>query len=549
MTYNEKKNEHTHLKKAFAGVIKKNKGLLIGLIALIVASVVASLIPPLVLEQAVNRLGAGKGVSLTLALWYFLFIVISDLLESLQNAGITVFGQKITHGIRSALCQKLSRLPAEYFHRNESGKTASIFTNDGDTIDVLYSDGVVSMAADLLKVVGILIVIYTRSLGLGLLVTAVTPLLFWFTRTCQRRSNRANLENRRAIARVNGHVPETLRCIRMIRVFHAQRHMENVYSGYIKESYDAVDRSNVIDSIYSPVILLTQAAVTAAMMIFAAGGNSYRALFGISVGTAVAMMAYVNRIFSPLENIGMEIQNIQSAAAAIDHIDTFLEEPEWQPEITEPKKTDEIRFEHVDFGYQKDRPVLKDLSFDIKKGELVTFAGRTGAGKTTVFRLLTGLYEPDRGTVNLAGLDPCALSQEERRRVIGYVEQNFASVPGTVKDQITLYDSDISNEEIDAALKLAGLKDVIEQLPDGLDTKMSERLFSKGQLQLLSIARAVVLDPQILLLDEVTASLDAKTEAGVIRALKSSARGRTVLTISHRLSEAIGDARIIEIGT
>lgn len=540
-----KKNEL--LNQSLRGVLKKNSRLAVGLVILIVSSVAASLIPPLVLEKVVNRLTAGESISLMLALSYFLFIVLSDVLESLQNAGITIFGQKITHGIRSALCKKLSRLPAEYFHTHESGKTASVFTNDGDAIDVLYSDGVVSMAADLFKVIGILIVIFTKSLGLGILVAAVTPLLFWFTRTCQKRANRAHLANRKAIAKVNGHVPETLRCIRMIHVLHVQKHMEDTYDGYIKESYDAVDKSNIVDSIYSPVILVTQAAVTAVMMVLAAAGDTYRAFFGISVGTAVAMMAYVNRIFSPLENIGMEIQNIQAAAAAFNHIEAFLEEPEWNPGITEPAPSDGVVFDHVTFGYEKDHQVLSDLSFEVKKGELVTFAGRTGAGKTTIFRLLTGLYAPDQGTVSLAGACPCGLKPEQRRHLFGYVEQNFAPVPGTVRDQITLYDRSITKEQIDQALDLSELREAVDALPEGLDTPMREGMFSKGQFQLLSIARAVVLDPKVLLLDEVTASLDAGTEARVIQALKSSAKGRTVLTISHRLSEAIGSDRIIEI--
>jgi ABC-type multidrug transport system fused ATPase/permease subunit len=538
---------HELLRKSLRKVISKNKGLIAGLTLIIAASVFSSLIPPLVLERAVNLLTDHQNVSWELAFLYFLFIVIADILESAQNASITIFGQKVTHGIRSALCEKLGRLPADYFHSHESGKIESIFTNDGDAIDVLYSDGVVSMIADLFKVIGILAVIFTRSQGLGLLVTAVTPLLFLFTRTCQKRANKAQLANRRAIARVNGHVPETLRCIRMIHVLHAEKYMEDTYDGYIRESYDAVEKSNFIDSIYSPVILLTQACVTAVMMVLAAKGDAWRSFFGISVGTAVAMMAYVNKIFAPLENIGMEIQNIQSAAAAIGHIDEFLSEPEWNPADFCPEQDACVSFQHVTFGYEKDHPVLNDLSFSVGKGEMVTFVGRTGAGKTTIFRLLTGLYEPDSGLVNLAGRCPCSLRPEEKRKIYGYVEQSFAPVPGTVRDQITLYDTAISEEQIRKAVRLAGFEKIIDSLPSGLDTPMDPQQFSRGQLQLLSIARAVVTDPEILLLDEVTASLDAETEARVIRALKNSSEGRTVLTISHRLSAALGSTRIIEI--
>ena len=536
------------LRQALSRVLRGNKRLAVGVCAAVAASVVTALIPPLVLERVVNRLAAHQAIPFALALLYFACVVIADLCESLQNAAITIFGQKMTHGIRSALFAKLSRLPANYFHTHPSGVTASIFTNDGDAIDVLYSDGVVSMIADSFKLAAILAVIFTRSKGLGLLVLAVTPLLFLFTRWCQRRTGAAQLDNRRAIAHVNNHVPETLKCLRMIRLFHAERHMETTYDGYIQKSYDAVDRANLIDSIYSPVILTVQAAVVAVMMIAAARGRAASAFFGISVGSAVAMIAYVGQIFSPLENIGMEIQNIQAAAAAVKHINAFLAEPEWAPKPTLPAESAVTAFDHVTFGYNPDQPVLRNLSFTVRPGEHVTFIGRTGAGKSTVFRLLTGLYAPQSGRVNLGGRCPTALTPQARRALYGCVTQHLDLVPGTVRDQITLYDPAYSDAAVARALHLAGLADPVDRLPEGLDTPMQPELFSKGQIQLLGIARALVADPEILLLDEITANLDTETESRVIQSIKDSAKGRTVLSISHRLSRAVGDFRIIEIG-
>lgn len=541
------KNKNSSLlKKTLQQTVHTHKKLTASLVLIIAAAIIASLLPPLILEKGVNLLSEQKVISFALCLIYFLFIVLADVTESAQNAVITIFGQKMTHAIRSVLSEKLTRLPAEYFHTHKSGDTASLFTNDGDAIDVLYNNGIVSMIADCFKLIAILIVIYTRSWGLGLLITAAAPLLYLFTRWCQKRMKAAQLDNRRAIAKVSGHIPETLRCLRMIRTFHAEKHMEDTYDTYIKESYRAVERSNLIDSIYSPVILLIQAALTAIMMVLAAQGNVYRVAFGLSVGSAVAMISYIGKIFSPLENIGMEIQNIQAAAAAFTHIETFLAEPEWQPAKKEVSQNDTIRFDHVTFGYESANPVLKDLSFEIQPGENITFAGRTGSGKSTIFRLLIGLYEPDQGTVSLASHNPCTLKPEERRSLYGWVEQTFSPVPGTIRDQITLYEN-YSEKAIAKALSLSGLTQFIDSLPDGLDTVMDEQLFSKGQLQLLAIARAVVSDPKILFLDEITASLDAETETRVLAALHSSVQGRTVLSISHRLSQSIGDTRIIEI--
>lgn len=541
------RNKQKLLKKFLRQQAVSNKGLIAMLVILIAGSITASLLPPLVMEKVVNRLSARQAITFGLAFSYFAFIVIADVLESLQNAAITIFGQKMTHGIRSALCAKLSCLPSEYFHTHKAGEIASVFTNDGDTIDVLYSDGVVSMFADCFRLIAILAVIFTRSAGLGILILIAAPLLFLFTRWSQRTSKQAQLDNRRAIARVSSHVPETIRCLRMIHNFHAEKHMEEVYDSHIKESYDAVDRSNLIDSIYSPVILVTQAAVTAVMMIFAASGSQYRSLFGISVGSAVALISYVASIFSPLENIGMEIQNIQAASAAITHIENFLAEPEWEKKETQPAESSDIHFSKVTFAYEHGRDVIKDLSFSIQPGENVTLTGRTGAGKSTIFHLLCGLYEPDAGTVSMLGKNPCLLKEEEKRHLFGLVDQQFVTVPGTIKDQITLYDQTISEADIKEALNVAGLSDVIDKTPEGLNTPMYEKLFSKGQLQLLSIARAIVTHPQILLLDEITANLDADTEADVIHALQTSARNRTVISISHRLAESIGNTRIMEI--
>jgi ATP-binding cassette subfamily B multidrug efflux pump len=535
------------IKAALQNVVRRHKKLTFGLALAIAASVLTALIPPLVLEKAVNRLAARHAIPFALAIGYFAFVVIADLAESLQDAAVTVFGQKLTHGIRSLLVQKLSRLPADYFFTHSAGETVSIFTNDGDAIDVLYSDGVISMIADCLKLVAILAVVFTRSKGLGLLLLVATPLLYLFTRWCQRRTRAAQLDNRRAIAKVNRHVPETLSCLRMIRTFHAERFMEKTYDRHIEESYAAVDRSNLIDSIYSPVVLITQAAVVAVMMVCAARGRAYRAFFGMSVGSAVAMIAYVGQIFAPLENIGMEIQNIQAAAAAVAHIDEFLNAPEWAPKALPPADNGDTVFDGVTFGYDPDQPVLQNLSFTVHPGERATFVGRTGAGKSTVFHLLAGLYTPQRGRIFLGGACPAALKPEDRRTLYGYVPQQFEAVPGTVRDQITLFDPAFDDTAVHQALTLAQLDETVNALPEGLDTPMSPALFSKGQLQLLAIARAVVSDPEILLFDEITANLDTVTEARIDAALNAATEGRTVLSISHRLSQVSQKGRIIKI--
>ena len=523
--------------------------------AVILLSVAAALFPPLVLERAVNDLTAGRGVSLGLAFAYLGLVALAGVLESGQNVMITVLGQKVTHGLRSALCAKLRHLPASYYTSHSAGETDSRFVNDVDAVDALFTNGIVSMFADACKVISILAVIWDKSTGLGLLMVLVTPVLFVMTRLFQKRMLKAQMENRAAIGKVNHHVPETIANIRMIHVLRRETYMERRYDAYIKESYRATDRTNLYDSIYSPIVIFISSCVISVMMVCAAMGGGVRAFFGISVGTAVAMIAYVGKVFGPLESIGMEIQNIQSAVAGVKRIEAFLAETEREEPADVPageeRKEEEalLRFDGVRFGYGGEGDVLRDLCFSVKKGETVTLVGRTGAGKSTVFRLLLGLYRPDAGKITVKGIPAADIPDGEKRRLFGYVEQSFHLVEGTVAEQISLFDPAVGRKEVEDAARLVGLHESILALPEGYDTPAAQISFSQGQLQLLSIARAVAASPEILLLDEITANLDSDTERRVLQALDRAARGRTVLSISHRLGQTVSGGRLLAIGS
>ena len=521
----------------------------------IVGAIVAALFPPLILERIVNNLTAGQPIAFLLALSYLGLLALSGLLESGQNIMITKFGQKITHGLRGEMCAKLQNLPAAYFTANEPGKITSRFVNDVDAVDAMFTNGIISMFADAFKVLSILAVIFYKSTGLGLLMLLLTPLMFALTRLFQQRMLKSQLANRIAISKVNNHVPETIRNIRMIHTLFRQQYMEQQYDAYIDESYRATDKSNLYDSIYSPIVIFISAAIIALMMVLAAMGGSMQQFFGLSVGTAVAIIAYVGKIFEPLESIGMEIQNIQAAVAGIRRINEFLQEtPSQHPDSvhTHPEPTVNAQpalcFEQVSFRYDDDTPVFSDLSFTVASGEAVTFIGRTGAGKSTIFRLALGLYHPDAGHVLVNGVAADAIPADQKRALFGYVEQSFALVAGTVAEQISLFDPDLSRQQVEAAARLVGLHESILAFPDGYDTPGEKAAFSQGQFQLLAIARAIVAAPQILLLDEITANLDSATERRVLEALKRASQGRTVISISHRLQEYTQNHRIIEIG-
>ena len=524
-------------------------GLSLGIVLAVVGAIVTALLPPWILGSIVDTITAGNAVPVALVILYFAFTVLTGLTESLREGLLTVFGQKITHALRSSMMEKYTNLTAGELTKQEPGTIVSRFVGDVDTVENLFTSGIISMFADACKIISILVVIWLKNRGLAIVLLVLLPFLYWFTRTVQKNMLKAQIENRCAVGRASGHVPETLHNIRTIHTLGKERYMEQRYDEYIAESYRAVDRTNFYDAIYSPVILILNAIVVAVVMLFSASGNAkVLTLFGMSAGTAVAVINYISQIFTPVESLGMEIQTIQSAVAGVHRINEFyaLEElPErvrnLETSVAIAQETPFVELQNVTFAYEDDsRKILHHLSFKVYPGEQVTLSGRTGAGKSTVFKLLLGLYQPGEGKVLIQGRDAIQIPENEKRSLYGYVEQTFHRVPGTVKDQITLYDDSFTMEEVREAATIAGLDATIEQLEKGYDTLCTSEIFSQGQWQLLSIARAAVAKPKLLLLDEITANLDAQTEEEVLQALKRASEGRTVISISHRVNAETG---------
>ena len=521
--------------------------LTVGTLVCVAAAVAASLLPPLLLGQVIDRLTAGLPLTFLAVLLYFGSLALEGVLSSAQESLLVLFGQKMTHALRTEMSQKLTRLPAGTLAEQNPGQVAARFSGDVDTVEALFTSGIISMVADACRIVSILAVIAVKNTGLALVLLLVLPLFAVFTRHVQKRMLSAQLDNRRAVAAVSGQVPETLHNIRTIRALGIEDYMERRYDRRIGDSYAAMERTNFYDAVYSPVVLLLNAVVVGVVMLLSASGKAeILSLFGMSVGTSVAVISYISRIFAPIESLGMEIQTIQSAMAGVKRIDGFLEQPERVvPREEEAAARGDVALSHVTFGYGE-KPVLKDFSLTVKQGEQVTLVGRTGAGKSTVFKLLLGLYPPQSGTITIGGVDVSAIPDGQRRACIGCVEQHFSRVPGTVREQITLNDPQITAEMARNAAKLAGIDEAIQALPEGYDTVCTDGMFSQGEWQLLSIARAAAADPAVLLLDEITANLDAETEARVLEALRHASRGRTVLSVSHRVYENLG-GRTVEI--
>ena len=436
------------VKSVILETIKKQKMLSAGILTAVIGAVVAALIPPLILAKIIDTVTAGNEAAFSVILLYFVLLALTGILEAVREGLLTAFGQKITHALRSSLMDKFVSLTADSVNKQEPGTLVSRFVGDVDTVENLFTSGIIS----------ILVVIWFQNRGLTLVLLVLLPFLFWFTRHVQKNMLAAQIENRKAVGRASGHVPETLHNIRTIHCLAKEAYMEERYDTYIGESYAAMERTNFYDAVYSPVILILNAVVVAVVMLLSASGNhTVLTFFGMSAGTAVAVINYISQIFSPVESLGMEIQTIQSAIAGIHRINEFfaLEEKQIVEKDSETvaeecveqmagghseNKTADVpfvEFRDVTFGYDE-HVVLNHLNLKVMDAEQVTLAGRTGAGKSTILKLLLGLYEPQGGEVLIHGRPAVTVREEEKRKLFGYVEQIFHMVPGTVRDQITL---------------------------------------------------------------------------------------------------------------
>lgn len=533
--------------------LRDNRGKTAALALVIVCSVLFSLIPPQLLRRIVDqnltpRVGAGL---LPLAAAYLGALVLADLSDFCKGGLLTVFGQKLVRRMRSYMMEKLTRMDSPYFTRNSPGAISSRFLNDVDNVSSLFTDGVVSMAIDCLKVVGILVSIALFSWRLGLATLMLVPVIYCLTRYFKRKSLSAQVRNLEQLGQVNNHIAESLSGVHTVKTYHREGWMESLYRRYLLENYRTMNRVNHYDALYSPIIQILRAGV---ILFIVLTSSAQWNLLGISLGTVAASIELISNLFAPIENLGMELQNVQKGLSGIQRVNRFDREQEEPPKdgaltagrVLGGQRAAALTFEHMSFSYEDGRPVLQDIDLTVPAGTSVTFAGRTGVGKTTLFKLIAGLLRPTGGHIRLGGADVADIPSSEKRRIYGYVEQSFRFVEGSVIDQITLGDPAVTRADAEKALRFVELWDDVTALPQGEDTVVTNGAgFSQGQKQLLAIARAVAADPAVLLLDEITANLDSATESRVVTILQKATAGRTVLSVSHRLTSMLNSDRIV----
>lgn len=545
--------ENNLITKTIIKVIKKNIAISLLLMFSICGVVVTSLIPPQILKYIIdyNLVPKNSDKLLVLAVTYIGVLLFIGVFDFVKEAVLTVLGQKITTEIRIEMMKKLEKINAMFFSTNSSGTVVSRFTNDVEAINSLFTSGIIGMMVDCFKLIGIVISIWLFSSKLGIVTLMLLPAIYAVTRLFQKRMLKAQLENRVLVGRVNNHISESLKNIQMIKTYSKEKYMEKNYTKYLLDNYKTVEKVNFYDSVFSPIIQLTRATVIGFIVVLSSKQLNY---LGISLGMVAASIELISNLFTPIENLGMELQNIQQAVSGIRRVKDFFKEPEDDfkkdelkaHEVIPLREDVRLSFNDITFNYEEETPVLQNIRLSLKTNEKVTFVGRTGVGKTTLFKLIMGILKPSKGSITINGMDVYHIPNFEKRKIFGYVDQNFQLVKGTVADQISLKDESITREQIETALDFVGLTDYIVSLEKGIDTKVTNStLFSQGQRQLMAIARAIVTNPPILLLDEITANLDSITEEKIVSVLQKAGNRHTILSISHRLSSMVASDTVV----
>jgi len=503
---------------------------------------VLALVGPRLTEQALDVAVPKHDVGLLslLAGLYLVTLVLDFGVEYGGTLLTSYIGQRVMYDLRLQLFGHLQRLSISYFDRHPVGRLMTRVTSDVETLNELFSSGVVTIFGDAFTLVAIMGMMLAIDLRLALVTFAVIPLVWLTARIFRRRVREAFGDIRVRLARLNAFLQERLSGMRVVQLFGREEASARRFAALNREHLEAHLRSITIYAVFFPAVeVLT--AVAMALLLWYGGLRVLDST--LTVGVLAAFIQYTRRFFQPLQDLSEKFNLLQSAMASSERVFALLDEPVTVQEPETPVALARpvrgaVRFEGVWFRYSPDGPwVLKDVSFTASPGQTIALVGHTGAGKTTIVNLLLRFYDPERGRITVDGVDIRELSTADLRSIIGFVQQDLFLFTGDILHNLTL-DAPISPEAARQAARRVGADRFIERLPSGYRHELGERgrSLSVGERQLLSFARALALDPRILVLDEATSSVDAEAEAQIQRAIAELMAGRTSLVVAHRLS-------------
>ncbi|WP_294561539.1 ABC transporter ATP-binding protein [uncultured Traorella sp.] len=519
-------------------LIKEHLFFTILLIILLIGSILLSLLPAQLLRYIIDDILKPMNRSMLLAgaAAYFVVIIAVNIVEMAKETSFVWIGQSLTQKICSEMMEKIQRIQTSYFTSVDPSLISSYFLNDAQTISSVFSSGVIAMVVNCFKIIGIIISIAMFSTTLAILLIILLPLLIAFTRLVQKKMLKVQMKSRIYTADLTKMIHDALRNARIMKVFHTQKYHVDKFENKLDETYKNNERINFYDSLYSPLTQILRAFVIVFIVFLA---SDYLSFSSLTIGMCAASIELMSQLFTPIEDLGNELQSIQQAVSGMKRIEDFYQLPEEKVERTLTydmlfdKPDIELVFDHVSFAYQQDSLVLQDISFRCDQNRRNMIIGRTGVGKSTLFHLIMGFYQPTLGEITINGYHPHEIKREDMRRIFGLVDQNFVFIKGSIFDQITLRDERYSLEDVKRVMKLCGLHEKVLSFENGYDTVADESMFSKGECQLLSIARALLADPKILLLDEMSANLDSLNENRMLEVIDAISKDRLILSITH----------------
>jgi len=508
-------------------------------LVLVVLYTFLGLVGPYLMGVAIDHLlSAGEAATLArLAAGMLTVYVLYNLLQAVAGRLMAGISQRALKQLRADLFTRVQRLPVSFFGEGSTGDLLSRLTNDVEAINQAISQNVTTLVASLLSMLGIIVAMFLLDHWLALASLFVVPIMFWFTQFVARYTRKGFRDLQRDLGQLNGVMEEAISGQKTAQAFRRKKSAIEAFRRHNQQVFKA----GVYANSYALLLMPITSVLGNLFVIVLAALGGWLALAGlVSVGIIATFINYAQQFVNPLRQLANLYNSIQSALAGAERIFAIFDVPAETDEATLPL-TDvrgAVSFEHVRFGYAADAVVLKDLSFEAKPGEVVALVGPTGAGKTTIINLLTRFYELGSGTIRIDGRDIRSIRKQQLRRNLGLVLQDVFLFSGSVLENIRYGRLEASDDEVMEAAKLAEADAFIRLLPRGYQTQLSERAgnLSQGQRQLLAIARAILADPAILILDEATSSVDTRTEARIQRALLALMKGRTSFVIAHRLS-------------